>query len=254
MLQEKTFTHFDKHIVYLGRVRGSNVEDITIYNLEHEHVDSYIRAGSGRFSIDYTNQVIQVQLMDAWQIYLNEGSRTPLAYSSECTLLYTNKPAAVAEGEIKLSDMSFPQLRAQLRDLERRLTRSLPLQIKMSGGGASTNISKQQLAARLRRLEQEREDLMLPIRMQMHRQASFSFACIAFTLVGIPLGIRVHRRETTFGIAMALILVTLYYSFFVFAQALDTHPEWAPYLILWLPNFIFQAVGAVLLWRANRGL
>jgi len=140
--------------------------------------------------------------------------------------------------------MTFLQLWDELADLERRINISEPLK----------NLSAEQLKTRKDEWRKHRKDLTSVVRVQIHQQVAFSFACFGFTLVGIPLGIRVHRRETNIGIAMALILVAIYYSFIVLGKALDTRPEFAPHLIVWLPNFIFQAFGAVLLWRANRGV
>jgi len=224
------------YIFYVRKNRNRNLEDVIVYDVAQK---TTVRAARGRVEVDLPNQQINLHLFDAKGLKLTGG----LPISAEDTVLPI-KLHPLEKASHKISDMTFRQLEDELHDLERRMTHPEPLSVR--------NLSPEQLQATKREWEKQRHDLTSPVRVQIHQQVAFSFACFGFTLVGIPLGIRVHRRETNVGIALALILVTLYYSFIVLGKALDTRPEFAPHLIVWLPNFIFQAVGAVLLWRANR--
>lgn len=231
------------YIFHVDRNRGGNLQGVMIFRLEGgTNVETTLRAPRGQIETDVTNNQIILHLFDARSV-TRTGARVGITAFPKLTLNFDLNTVTNRSGKQKLSDMTFWQLRAELRDLERRF--GLP---------PEAGLTADELRAQARELAKERKDSTEPIRVEMHREVAFSFACFGFTLVGIPLGIRVHRRETNIGIAMALGLVAVYYSFMLVGKALSGHPEWVPHLIFWLPNFIFQAVGAVLLWRANKGI
>ena len=138
-----------------------------------------------------------------------------------------------------ISDMTFWQLQDELHELQQMVPKTI-----------STN----QTTATLGDARKLPQNLIEQVRVNMHRQIAFSFASFGFALVGIPLAIRVHRRETNTGIVLAIALMLVYNAFIILAQNLSFRPELFPHLIVWAPNFIFQGVGAFLLWRANRGI
>jgi len=235
---------FPGYVFYVGKNRGGELQDVMVFVLKDEtNVVTTVRAARGKLEVDAPTKRIILHLYDGKSVDLREG-RMELGAFKEVPLPLDLGQTRQSTFQPKISDMTSGQLWDELQDWEQRLS------MQVSG----RNLSKEQLQARKRELEKLLGDPTTPIRFQIHQQVAFSFACFGFTLVGIPLGIRMHRRETNVGIAIALVLVAVYYSFILLGQSLDTRPEWAPHLIVWLPNFIFQAVGAVLLWRANRGV
>ena len=234
-------------IFYVGSNNSTNnhgnLKDVLVYFLKDGTNFAKIRAEQGFYEVNPTNRIFKLELKDARGVTLvndqwHPGFRGDWVFETNLTTM------AQGRESVSLTDMTFTQLSAELRDLRSRVNFAAPRR-----GSSSAELS-----AHMQSLRRQESDLTLPIRVQMNRQVAFSFACLGFTLVGIPLGIRIHRRETNVGVAVALVLVLVYYSFILIGQSLETRPEWAPHLIVWLPDFLFQAVGAVLLWRANRGI
>jgi len=231
---------FPGYIFYVEKNNGGKLENVMIYRLQNEtNVDTTLRAARGQLKPDRANNQLILDLYDAQSVTV--GERDAISSFPTLTLNLSLSSATNRVNKPSISDMTFLQLRQELHDLE-----NLHLPV---GTNASDTLRVQ-----LKTLRQQQKDFTEPVRVAMNREVAFSFACFGFTLVGIPLGIRVHRRETNIGIAIALLLVVVYYAFIMPGQSLAARPEFCPHLILWLPNFIFQAVGAVLLWRANRGI
>jgi len=213
-------------VIYIGKAEGDLLRDLTIYRytkpegLEGEtnpasapRLSEICMAESAKVWINPTNQQVTLNFPVAEVVHV-AGWQPVTIENYPLTLPVT--ATSPSKRSSKLSEMSFKELLGVLYE-----GRSL---------GMDTT----------------------PVEVQLHRQVAFSFACIGFTLIGIPLGIQAHRRETSAGIGLALVLVLVYYSFIVLGQSWETRPELHPQMVVWIPNFLYQGVGAFLLWRVNR--
>jgi lipopolysaccharide export system permease protein len=234
---------FPGWVFYVGKNRRGELQDVMVFHEQTaSNVTETVWASRGKVEVDNERRQVWLHLYDGKLVRISEGAAIPGVFEEWTLPAFDLGSPGKKLRRPKISEMTFSQLWDELDELGK--LHMSPVSPAGEGGNAS----------RRKQLEKLHEDLSTPVRFQIHRQVAFSFACFGFTLIGIPLGIRMHRRETNIGIAVALLLAAFYYGFILVGQSLDTRPEWAPHLIVWLPNFVFQAIGAVLLWRANRGI
>lgn len=96
------------------------------------------------------------------------------------------------------------------------------------------------------------DDLRLQVskwKVEFHERLALSLSCLAFALLGVPLGVRTHRKETWIGTAISLALMVGFYLFVIAAESLATKPEFMPHAIVWIPVFGHSALGVWLLRR-----
>jgi lipopolysaccharide export system permease protein len=230
LLTPNTFIRsFKGYIIYVGNAESNRVENLVIYRLKSDpadgtspaagtdrmgaRLDSISTAPTATLSLDASRRLLLVEMPEVLTVFVDSMNYAP-ARDAELEFQLEAEPPSHAAP--KISEMTVRQLREEY--------------VKNRAEGVPA----------------------YPVVFQLHKQAAFSLACLGFTLVGIPLGIRAHRRETSVGILIAVILMLVYYVFYILAEAWEDLPARQPHLIVWIPNFLFQTVGLWLLWRSNR--
>ena len=91
--------------------------------------------------------------------------------------------------------------------------------------------------------EQEAARERMKLEIVLQDKINLAVAALSFAVVGVPLGIRVSRRETSANLGVAVALLVGFYLLTAAVKSLDRHPEYRPDLLLWLPNLLFLALG-----------
>ena len=235
----KTFVRqFTGYVVYVGDKEGTALHDVWIWELDAERrVKRLVRAESGRLAYDEAS-----------------NSLIPTLINVKTSERNTQNPEDFSESPYSPSAEKVENIR-------------LPLD-RFFGHGNNVRMKQEwltydQLQAERARLAAEpvpadpaeaRQAAQARMKLEMIYQDKFNtaLAVLSLALIGIPLGIKVSRRETSANFAVALGLTLTYYLMTVAVKVLDRHPEYRPDLLLWAPNVILLAFGLWLFTRIEK--
>ncbi len=224
-------------VVYVGDKQGAVLKDFWLWQLDGERrVKQVIRAETGRFEYDLENNVLLLTLLRAQIESRNDDqpedfSLAPLVGTFEKTeqiRLPLDKLFGRTGLQQKLKWMTYDQLRAE----EVRLAALTP------------TIPPEKLK------EHRRSEMKVQLILQEKLQNAL--AMLTFALIGIPLGIKVSRRETSANLGVAVALALGYYFMTVMVNWLDRHPEYRPDLLYFVPNLVFLALALWLFRRVDK--
>jgi lipopolysaccharide export system permease protein len=219
---DQVIDQFPGRKIYVGKKEGNKLENITVFEINENALPMKVTfARTGMLEADLANKQILMHLYQAR--YQQRDEKNP------ADLTKIRDGINMVEGTLPIS----------LEELYQR-EKKLP---------SRSALSIEQLLEQLRSENQRERSAS---RTEINKRFSFPFACIAFAIIGVPLGVTAHRRETSIGFAMGLIVAITYFLFVIIGDTLRGNPDVHPELLVWFPNVLFIVLGAFLFRRLAR--
>ncbi len=224
---------FPGYVIHVADKSGTSVTDLSIWNLDAQNrVKGYLRAQSGTVEYDEENAQLLITPRDG--VLEIRDSDAPGDLTKDPRLIQFAEwqriplPLEHLVGKStykrKLSLLTFDELGEELR---------------------KTDASTEGTAA-------ERRLRATQIRYTMQKQISLAAGVLAFALVGVPLGIKMQRKETSANLGLAVVLALGYMFLQMIIDWSQKHPELRPELLVWFPAAAFAVLGLWLFRRVDR--
>ncbi len=214
---------FPGYIIYVQERVGDEMRGFRVWQLnEAGHLERYAEAEDARIEFLRDESILRLTMLDG-----STEQREP-------NPLYDSTPVIEAI-------VAFEEFSVGLR-LDRLMDRGSP---------ASRKASYLTFGELRERVASDPENAM-KYRVQIQQNFAMSISVFALTMVAIPLGIRVGRKETLTNLVVALALALTYYFLVTLATWFQEMPALLPEVLIWIPNILYFGIGFCLMRRANR--
>jgi LPS export ABC transporter permease LptF len=220
---DEVIDQFPNRKIYVGKKEGSTLHDLYIFEMNPQNLPMrVIYARRGTLEVDKENEQILLHVYDAR--YEERDKNAP------DELKKMRHGITMREGVMPIS------LEEMLR--------------KARSNQRPNELTLDQLRDALE-LSKDKED-DAAYRTEVSKRFSNAMAVFTFVLVGIPLAITAQRKETSVGIALSLVVAFSYFIIIVLTDNVKHKPNLHPEYLIWLPNFVYLALGGTLFFRLAR--
>ena len=230
---DKVIEDFPGHKIYVERNQGAQLFNLLVYKMDDTFEPiTVFHAKRGLIEADPKNKELLLRIYDCR--YEQRDETAPKE------LMKIRQGITMGESTVSISLVELYEKNKKRKGMGSMTAEELLSRLDADSTTATERSPKQAAA--------ERSSL----KTEINKRFSFSLASFAFALIGVPLAITAHRKETSMGFLISLAVASAYFGIIIFAEMMRSNPKAHPELLIWLPNVIFIALGAVLFFRLSR--
>ncbi len=215
----RSIRDFPGYIIYIKNKNNNEINDLVVYELNKEDasVKSCIQANNGSIKIDDENKQLTIELFNARIERLDRNSNDNRYASAN----YYSIPIDISDWKNNKKlvknrrDMTIFELIHNANEYDNQRFISSELWVRV------------------------------------HQRLYLGLAPLTFVLIGIPLGIKSHRKESSKGMIYGLLIVFIYYCLILISDGLDHKPELIPWIIPWIGSIFYQIMGFFFINKIN---
>ncbi len=240
---------FPKVKIYFEEKEGNWLKDLIVLDFSNPKVDRMVTAAKALVTSEGRDVVLDLHGMTVDPL----DERNP-GMARAARFQYRVKDALKDRTyKRKVKDFRFLEMMDKIREAksdvknpEAAAARKAKERLEKADGRDRTE-KKDSVAKELKLGKKVFKRRLSELRTEFQKRMVFAFASICFVLVGIPLGIRAQRKESSIGMAIALVVSLGYYLVVILMTSMDKSYAVRPDLLIWLPVVLCAALAGYLI-------
>jgi lipopolysaccharide export system permease protein len=229
---------FPDYVIYVNQRKGRIYTQVVVYKFENDKLNTVITAENGQFI--FNDKKDNDKEGGNISFILKNGTIEEIPKEGKETAKLNRIQFDTYSIELNLKEQIKGNI--NLSKKEREMTNKELIQ---RIGILNNEMFKSEYLPMAGKIMQE----ISCIKTRIHNRVAMSFSCLVFVLVGIPLGIKVHRSETSISAGVSLMLVGGYYFLMTLGEAFQENFKMRPWLLMWVPNIVMLFLGSILIYR-----